>query len=73
MALSPQEDRVLTHRARGLSLIIAATAILWLIARWLGEKLGLEERYVFLLDIATASVFFWALAVGIRIWRKRRQ
>jgi len=72
MALTPEEDRVLTRRARGLSAIIVATAVLWLGGQWLGGRLGLEVRYVFLLDLAAAAAFVWTLAVGIGIWRKRR-
>ena len=72
MTISPEEDRALARQARMLSIVIAVTVILWLGGQWLGGKLGLETRFVFLLDLAAIAAFIWALVVGIGIWRKRR-
>lgn len=72
MTISPEEDRALARQARLVSIVIAVAMILWLGGQWLGGKLGLEARYVFLLDFAAIAAFIWALVVGIGIWRKRR-
>ncbi len=73
MTISPEEDRALARQARLVSIVIAVAVILWLGGQWLGGKFGLEARYVFLLDFAAIAAFIWALAVGIKIWRKRRE
>ncbi len=72
MTLTPEEDRALARQTRFLSVVIVATMILWLGGQWLGGKLGLEARYVFLLDLAAIAAFIWALVVGMGIRRKRR-
>jgi hypothetical protein len=72
MTISPEEDRALARQARVVSIVIAVAMILWLGGQWLGGKLGLEARYVFLLDFAAIGALLWALIVGINIWRKRR-
>jgi hypothetical protein len=65
-------DRELARQARLVSLVIASTMILWMLAQVVGGRLGLEERYVFLFDLFALAGFFWALVVTWQIWRKRR-
>ena len=65
-------DRELARQARLVSVVIASTMILWLLAQVVGGRLGLEERYVFLFDLFALAGFFWALVVTWQIWRKRR-
>ena len=45
---------------------------LWLLAQWLGPRLGLPGRYALLIDLAALAGFFWALVVTYQIWRKRQ-
>jgi hypothetical protein len=71
--LGPEQDKQLARQARIAALVIAVTTIAWLGAQWLGGRMGLETRYVFLFDLAALAAFFWALVVTIQIWRKRRQ
>ena len=61
----------LARQARLVSVVIAATMILWMVAQWLGGQLGLPPRYVFLFDLLALAGFFWALMVTWQIWRKR--
>ena len=76
MSLSMTErsetDQALGRQARLVSIVIAVTMILWMAAQWLGGKLGLPERYVFLVDLFALAGFLWALIVTWQIWRKRR-
>jgi hypothetical protein len=65
-------DRELARQARLVSVVIASTMILWMLAQVVGGRLGLEERYVFLFDLFALAGFFWALVVTWQIWRKRR-
>lgn len=65
-------DQALARQARLVSIVIAATMILWMVAQWAGGKLGLPEHYVFLFDLFALAGFLWALIVTWQIWKKRR-
>ena len=67
-----ETDQALGRQARLVSIVIAVTMILWMAAQWLGGKLGLPERYVFLVDLFALAGFLWALIVTWQIWKKRR-
>lgn len=66
------DERKDAAQARFLGLFIAAVMILWIGAQWLGGRMGLDARYVFLFDMIAIAAFVWALVVTWRIWRKRR-
>jgi Zn-dependent protease with chaperone function len=70
----PERDheRKLARQARAVAFVIAGTMLLWMGAQWVGGKMGLEARYVFLFDFAALAAFFWALVVTYQIWRKRQ-
>ncbi|MCF1709559.1 DUF5337 domain-containing protein [Tabrizicola sp. J26] len=70
--MTPEQDRHLARQARLVSVVLAATMILWMGASWLGGQMGLETRYAFLFDMAAMAAFIWALIVTARIWRARR-
>jgi hypothetical protein len=72
MAPVPDQDRHLARQARLAAIVIAATALLWIGAQWLGGHYGWQGRYVFLFDFAALAAFVWALAVTYRIWRRRQ-
>lgn len=63
----------LARQTRTVSLVIAGTMVLWLVAQWIGGKIGLPERYVFLFDLLALAGFLWALIVTWQIWRKRNE
>ena len=71
MSQSTDPDKTLARQARLVSIVIAGTMILWMAAQWLGSKLGLPERYVFLFDLFALAGFLWALIVTWGLWRKR--
>ena len=58
-------------KGRLVSLVIAGTMILWIAAQAVGKMLGLPGRYALLLDFAALAALFWALVVGLQIWRAR--
>ena len=66
------KDRELARQARLVSVVIAGTMILWMLAQVVGGRVGLEDRYVFLFDLFALAGFTWALVVTWQIWRKRR-
>ena len=68
-----EQDKQHARQARLAAIVIAVTTFAWLGAQWLGGRMGLDARYVFLFDLAALAAFFWALVVTIQIWRKRRE
>ncbi|MES2540821.1 MAG: DUF5337 domain-containing protein [Pseudomonadota bacterium] len=60
------------RQARLVGIVLAVTIVLWMAAQWLGGKLGLEVRFVFLFDLLAIAAFVWALVVTYQIWRGRR-
>ncbi|MBT8415213.1 MAG: DUF5337 domain-containing protein [Boseongicola sp.] len=67
-----EHQKSLSRQARLVSVVIAATMILWMLAQFVGGQLGLPSHYVFLFDLFALAGFFWALVVTWQIWRKRR-
>ena len=73
--MQPRPDPADLERARQVRLVavvLVATMVLWMGAQWLGGKLGLETRYVFLFDLLAIAAFVWAMVVTYQIWRGRR-
>ncbi len=70
MTRSGRQHMALARDARLVAAVIAATAILWLGAQWLGGQAGWDSRYVFLFDLAALAAFVWALVATWRIWRR---
>jgi len=66
------QEKALARQARTVALVIAITMVLWIGAQWLGGRLGLQARFVFLFDFAALAAFLWAFYVTYQIWRKRR-
>jgi Family of unknown function (DUF5337) len=66
------QDLKRASQARLVGIVLAVTMILWMGAQWLGGQLGLDTRYVFLLDFAAIGAFLWAMVVTYQIWRGRR-
>ena len=66
-------DKMLARQARLVSIVIAVTMVGWMAGQWLGGRLGLPDRFVFLLDLLALAGFLWALIVTWQIWRRRRE
>ena len=73
MTENSETEKALGRQGRIASLVIAGTMILWIAAQWIGGKLGLPDRYAFLIDLFALAGFLWALIVTWQIWRKRRE
>ncbi|WP_321362790.1 DUF5337 domain-containing protein [uncultured Celeribacter sp.] len=69
----PDKDQHLAKKARMVAVVIAVTMLVWLGAQWLGGKLGVPPRYVFLLDLAALAGFVWSFVVMYQIWRDTRR
>jgi uncharacterized protein DUF5337 len=69
--MPPEPDQT-SRKARVVAIVIAATMILWMGAQFLGGRLGLPGRYVFLFDLAAIAALVWGLIVTYQIWTARR-
>jgi Family of unknown function (DUF5337) len=67
-----QHDLKRARQVRLVAIVLVGTMVLWMAAQFLGGKLGLEARFVFLFDLAAIAGFVWALVVTYQIWRGRR-
>ena len=70
MDRDPGQD--IARQGRIVALVIAGAMLLWMGAQFVGAKLALEARYMFLIDLLALAAFVWALIVTYQIWRKRR-
>ena len=59
------------NQTRLASVVILITMVVWMALQWIGGKIGLEARYVFLLDFFALAAFAWSLMVLIRVWLRR--
>lgn len=58
-------------QGRLVGLVIAITMSLWVLAQWVGPKLGLPGRYALLIDFFAMAAMIWSLVVVFRMWRNR--
>ncbi|MGR3513259.1 MAG: DUF5337 domain-containing protein [Paracoccaceae bacterium] len=68
-----EREKELARLGRLISIVIAGTMILWMVAQWVGSELNLPTEYVFLFDLFALAGFLWALIVTRQLWRKRRE
>lgn len=69
MKLVDTQSRSQTRLA---SVVILITMVIWMALQWAGGLIGLEARYVFLLDFFALAAFAWSLMVLIRVWLRRQ-
>lgn len=60
------------NQTRLASVVILITMVVWMALQWIGREIGLEARYVFLLDFFALAAFAWSLMVLIRVWLRRQ-
>jgi hypothetical protein len=66
-------DPARARQARLVAIVIAATALLWMAAQWLGGAMGWQARYAVLFDLAALAAFAWAMIATWRLWRQRQE
>ena len=58
---------------RRLSLVIAGTGVVWILANMLGAEYGWSNRTRALFDLLALAGFGWALWIAIGLWRARQK
>lgn len=66
------EDQALARQGRIIALVIAGTAIFWIIATAMGAQLGLSQRLRALFDLMALAGFLWAFWLIFSLWRARQ-
>lgn len=71
MALPPSPPEDLA--ARRAALVLAGTALSWLLVQWLGRSFGWPVPVLLVFDALAVAGFVWGAVLTVRIWRKRRK
>ena len=67
-----ESDEQTARKGRFTAMVIAGTALLWILATFIGGQLGLSNRTRALFDLLALAGFVWALVLIFQIWRARR-
>lgn len=70
--MSEQKDAELARKGRITSLVIAGTAVFWIVASFVGGQLGLPNRTRALFDLVALAGFVYAIVMIFQIWRARQ-
>ena len=65
-------DTQTARKGRLTALVIAGTGILWVLATFIGSKVGLGHRGLALFDLMALAGFTWAFVLIYQIWRARQ-
>jgi predicted MFS family arabinose efflux permease len=60
------------RKGRVVALVIAGTAAFWVLGLFIGNKIGLSQRWLALIDLFALAGFVLAIAMIWQIWRARR-
>lgn len=60
------------RKGRRAALVIAGTAVAWVLATFIGGQVGLSIRMLALFDLAALAGFIWSLWMIFQIWRARQ-
>lgn len=70
--MTQERDTELARKGRMAAIVIAATAVFWILATLLGAQLGLTQRVRALFDLVALAGFVWAIWMIFQIWRLRQ-
>ncbi|WP_322866022.1 DUF5337 domain-containing protein [Aquicoccus sp. G2-2] len=71
--MSTQSREKLARKGRIAALVIAGTAAFWVIGLFIGEKIGLSQRALALIDLIALGGFIFSIALVWQIWRARQK
>ena len=61
-----------SRKGRQAALVIAGTAVFWVVTTFVGGQMGLSQRMLALFDMLALAGFIWALWMIFQIWRARQ-
>lgn len=61
------------RKGRIVALLIASTAALWVLGLFFGNKVGLSQRWLALIDLFALVGFVLAIVMIWQIWRARQR
>ncbi|MFC3615737.1 DUF5337 domain-containing protein [Lutimaribacter marinistellae] len=71
--MTSEQEQAIARKGRHISLVIAGTIVLWLVATlFVGPAVGLPGRYALLFDFAALGGLIYAVVNIIQLWRMRR-
>lgn len=70
--MQAMSDKNETEKGRQAAMVIAGTAIFWILATIIGGELGLSNRVRALFDLLALAGFIWAFWMIFQIWRARQ-
>jgi len=65
-------DDQTARMGRKAAIVIAGTAVFWVLATLIGGQLGLSNRTRALFDLMALAGFIWAIVMIYQIWRVRQ-
>ena len=68
--MGTQDDE--SKMGRKASLVIAGTAVFWVVASFVGGQMGLDNRTRAFFDLIALAGFIWGLWMVFQIWRARQ-
>ncbi|WP_371223561.1 DUF5337 domain-containing protein [Roseovarius sp. 2305UL8-3] len=66
-----QQDQI-ARKGRITALVIAGTAVFWVLASFVGAQMGWNNRTRALFDLLALAGFVWAFVLIYQIWRARQ-
>lgn len=70
--MTRERDTELARKGRLAAMVIAGTAVFWVLAILLGGQFGLPQRTRALFDLVALAGFVWAIWMIYQIWRLRQ-
>jgi hypothetical protein len=70
--MTRERDTELARKGRMAAMVIAGTAMFWVLALLLGGQFGLTQRTQALFDLMALAGFVWAVVIIFQIWRLRQ-
>ena len=71
--MSKATDQSQVRKGRIVALVIAFTAAFWVLGLFFGNKVGLSQRWLALIDLFALAGFVLALVMIWQIWRARQR
>lgn len=65
-------DQQIARKGRVTAMVIAGTAVFWILATLIGSQLGWSNRTQALFDLLALAGFVWAFVLIYQIWRTRQ-